>query len=274
MPELDGPELSGKVAIVTGAGRLRGIGRGAAVAFARLGADVVVTGTGRSPDRYPPDEKAVGWRDIESTAEQVRAEGTRALPLVVDVADATSVQQMVERTIAEFGRIDILVNNAAYARGPDRVPITELQQDIFQRVLDVKITGTYLCTKAVIEPMIAQGGGKIVNISSGSGKTGSANNLAYTAACFAQVGMTQSMAHELGPHNINVNCICPGAVDTSRVDDVGRGEAWQSIADNLPIRRTGTDDEVGAIVAYLCTEPASWIHGQSINIDGGGMMAH
>ncbi len=274
MPEHDGPELDGKVAIVTGAGRLRGIGRGAAIAFARLGANVVVTGTGRNPDRYPPDEKAVGWRDIESTAEQVRAEGTRALPLIVDVADATSVQQMVERTIAEFGRIDILVNNAAYARGPDRVPITELQQDIFQRVLDVKITGTYLCTKAVIEPMIAQGGGKIVNISSGSGKTGSANNLAYSTACFAQVGMTQSMAHELGPHNINVNCICPGAVDTSRVDDVGRGEAWQSIADNLPIRRTGTDEEVGAFVAYLCTEAASWIHGQSINIDGGGMMAH
>ena len=86
--------------------------------------------------------------------------------------------------------------------------------------------------------------------------------------------MTQSMADELGPHNINVNCICPGAVDTSRVDDVGRGEAWQSIADNLPIRRTGTDDEVGVFVAYLCTEAASWIHGQSINIDGGGMMAH
>ena len=112
------PELDGKVAIVTGAGRLRGIGRGAAVAFARLGADVVVTGTGRNPDRYPPDEKAVGWRDIESTAEQVRAEGVRALPLVVDVADAASVRQMVERTIDEFGRIDILVNNAAYARGP------------------------------------------------------------------------------------------------------------------------------------------------------------
>ena len=184
-----------------------------------------MTGTGRNPDRYPPDEKAVSWRDIESTAEQVRAEGTRALPLIVDVADATSVQQMVERTIAEFGRIDILVNNAAYARGPDRVPITELQQDIFQRVLDVKITGTYLCTKAVIEPMIAQGGGKIVNISSGSGKTSSANNLAYTAACFAQVGMTQSMAHELGPHNINVNCICPGAVDTSRVRRCWQGRS-------------------------------------------------
>ena len=182
------PELEGKVAIVTGAGRLRGIGRGAAVAFARLGADVVVTGTGRSPDRYPPDEKAVGWRDIESTAEQIRAEGTRALPLVVDVADADSVQQMVERSIEEFGRVDILVNNAAYARGPDRVPITEVPFDVFQKVIDVKITGTYLCVKAVVPHMIAQGGGKIVNISSGSGKTGSANNLAYCAACFAQGG--------------------------------------------------------------------------------------
>ena len=181
---------------------------------------------------------------------------------------------MVERTIDEFGRIDILVNNAAYARGPDRMPITEVPQHVFQRVLDVKITGTYLCVKAVVPHMIEQGGGKIVNISSGSGKTGSANNLAYCAACFAQVGMTQSLAHELGPHNINVNCVCPGAVDTSRVDDVGRGEAWQRIADNLPIRRTGTDDEVGAFVAYLCTEAASWIHGQSINMDGGGTMVH
>ncbi|MYC08318.1 MAG: SDR family oxidoreductase [Chloroflexi bacterium] len=268
------PELDGKVAIVTGAGRLRGIGRGAAVAFARLGADVVVTGTGRSPDRYPDDEKAVGWRDIESTAAQVRGEGRRALPLVVDVSDAASVERMVERTIDEFGRIDILVNNAAYARGPDRVPIADVPQDIFQRVLDVKITGTYLCSKAVIPHMMAQGGGKIVNISSGSGKTGSANNLAYTAACFAQVGMTQSLAQELGRHNINVNCVCPGAVDTSRVDDVGRGDAWQAIADNLPIRRTGTDDEVGAFVAYLCTTAASWIHGQSINMDGGGTMEH
>ncbi len=267
-------ELGGKVAIVTGAGRLRGIGRGTAVALARLGADVVVTGTGRSPDRYPPDEKAVGWRDIHSTAEQVRALGRRALPIVVDVADAADVQRMVESTLAEFGRIDILVNNAAYARGPDRVPIVDLQQDIFQRVIDVKIRGTYLCTKAVIAPMIAQGGGKIVNISSGSGKTGSANNLAYTTACFAQVGMTQSMAHELGQHGINVNCICPGAVDTSRVDDIGRGAAWDALGSRIPIGRTGTDAEVGAFAAYLCTEAASWIHGQSINMDGGGTMEH
>ena len=112
-------ELDGKVAIITGAGRLRGIGRAAAVAFAKLGADVVVTGTGRNPDSFPPDEKAVGWKDIESTAELVRAEGRRALPLVVDVMNQADVHTMVDRTIEEFGRVDIMIANAGIG-GNDR----------------------------------------------------------------------------------------------------------------------------------------------------------
>ena len=119
-------ELDGKVAIVTGAGRLRGIGRAAAVALARLGADVVVTGTGRDPSSFPDDEKAIGWRDVESVADQVREFGQRALTCNVDVSNAADVQNMVEQTINEFGRIDILINNAAYARGVDRVPILDL----------------------------------------------------------------------------------------------------------------------------------------------------
>ncbi len=268
-------ELDGKVAIVTGAGRLRGIGRAAAVGLAKLGADVVVTGTGRDPSRYPEDEKQAGWRDIDSTAEQVEAQGARALPLVVDVMDRGHVQMMVDRTLEEFGRLDILMNNAAYARGPDRVPILELDPDIFQRVIDVKVTGSYLCTAAAIRPMIDQGeGGKIVNVSSTAGKRGSANTLAYNAANFAMVGMTQSMARELGPHGINVNCVCPGGVDTSRMDDLGRGERWEQMGKTTPIGRLGTDDEVGEFMVYLCTEAASWITGQSININGGSMMEH
>ncbi len=152
-------ELDGKVAIITGAGRLRGIGRAAAVALARLGADVVVTGTGRDPSTFPDDEKAIGWRDVESVAEQVRAEGTRALTLKVDVSNAEDVQSMVDKTVEELGRVDILINNAAYARGIDRVPILDLDQDIFQKVMDIKVTGTYLCTKAVIRHMIDQDDG-------------------------------------------------------------------------------------------------------------------
>ncbi len=166
-------ELDGKVAIVTGAGRLRGIGRAAAVSLAKLGADVVVTGTGRNPENYPEDEKAIGWRDIESVADLVRAEGRRALPLVADVTNRDHVKNMIDQTIKELGRIDILINNAAYARAEDRVPILNLNEDTFQKVVDIKITGTFLCTKGAVEHMIKQGdGGKIVNISSAAGKRG------------------------------------------------------------------------------------------------------
>ncbi len=141
-------ELDGKVAIVTGAGRLRGIGRAAAVALAKQGADVAVTGTGRDPKTFPEDERRAGWRDVESNAEQVRAQGRRALPLTGDVANAGDVQRMVETTLKELGRVDILINNAAYARGPDRVPVTQLDERLFRRVLEVKGVGTVYIRKS------------------------------------------------------------------------------------------------------------------------------
>ena len=240
-----------------------------------MGADVVVTGTGRSPDSFPEDEKKIGWRDIESVSEQIRAEGQKALPLISNVTSQEDVQKMVDDTMNEFGRIDILINNAAYARAEDRVPILDLGEDTFQKVMDIKVTGTFLCTKAVVKHMIeGKNGGKIVNISSTAGKKGSANTLAYNGANFAIVGMTQSMARELGPHNINVNAVCPGAVDTHRMDVLGRGDTWNTMADTTPIGRNGTDEEVGDFCAYLCTEAASWIHGQSINQNGGTVMEH
>ena len=270
-------ELDGKVAIVTGAGRLRGIGRAAALAFARLGSDVVVTGTGRNPETFPLDEKDIGWRDVESVADLIRAEGQRAMPLVVDVTNRTQVEGLIEKTLEEFGRVDILVNNAAYRVGEDRVPIVDLDPDVFRQVVDIKVTGTYLCTKAAIRPMIEQGeGGKIVNISSTAGKRGSANTLAYNAANFAVVGMTQSMAQELGRYGINVNCVCPGLVTTNRGDMLleRTGGTWQEESANTPIGRNGTDEELGGFVAYLCTEGASWIHGQAINHNGGTVVEH
>lgn len=266
-------ELKGKVAIVTGAGRLRGIGRAAAIALAKLGADVVVTGTGRKPENYPEDEKAIGWKDIESVAELIRAEGSKALALVADVTNEDHVKNMISKTIEEFGRIDILINNAAYARAEDRVPILDLDENVFQKVVDIKLTGTFLCTKGAVEHMIKQGdGGKIVNISSTAGKKGSANFLAYNAGNFGVVGMTQSMARELGEYNINVNAVCPGAVDTSRMDVVR--DDWDKMAAATPIGRNGSDKEGGDFCAYLCTEAASWIHGQSINQNGGSVMEH
>ena len=266
-------ELEGKVAIVTGAGRRRSIGNSTAHVLAELGADLVLTGTGRDPSTFPPDEREIGWRDIESTADEVRALGRRALTLVGDVTDEADVDTMVQRALEQFGRIDILVNNAAYRYGPDRVPLIELDPDIFQKVIDVKVRGTYMCSRAVAKVLIEQGqGGKIVTVASAAGKRASAATLAYNAANFAQVGMTQSMALDLGPHGINVNAVCPGLVDTSRLDPLGRGEVWQERASLAPIGRAGTPQEVAGLIAYLCTEAASWIHGQSINIGGGTVM--
>ncbi len=130
-------ELDGKVAIITGAGRLRGIGRACTVA--KLGCDVVPTGTGRPTKSFPPDEQAAGWRDVESTAEQVREQGRRALPVVGDVTKAADIDRMVAETVAEFGRVDILINNAAFRRGEDRVTPDLLSEEVFRKVLDIKL---------------------------------------------------------------------------------------------------------------------------------------
>ena len=123
----DSRELAGKVAFVTGAGRLRGIGRETALVLARMGADIVVTGTGRNPSTFPDDEKKVKWRDIESVADEIRAIGRRALPIVLDVADETQVARAVAKTVAEFGRLDILINNAAAPYGKDRVAVVDVE---------------------------------------------------------------------------------------------------------------------------------------------------
>jgi len=266
--------LDGKVAIVTGAGRLRGIGRAVAVALAELGADIAVTGTGRDPDKYPPDEKVVGWGDIESTAAQVRACGRRSLPLIADVVRSPDVKRTVAAVLQEFGRVDFLINNSAFARGADRVPLIELSEELWHQVLEIKLTGSFLMSKEVLPPMIHQGqGGAIINVSSIAGKRGFPNTTAYCTSNFGIQGFTQALAMEVAPHQIRVNAVCPGIIDTARMDVVGRGDAWnKSIEQMVPLRRAGTDEEIGKFIAYLCTPDASYITGQSLNIDGGSVM--
>ena len=181
---------------------------------------------------------------------------------------------MVTDVVNMFDRIDILVNNAGVIAAPGWEDREESTEDDWNLIYEVNVKGMARMTECVAEVMKKQLYGKIVNISSTAGKKGSANTLAYNGANFAIVGMTQSMARELGPYNINVNAVCPGAVDTHRMDILGRGETWTNMAQVTPIGRNGTDDEVGEFCAYLCTEAASWIHGQSINQNGGSVMEH
>ena len=192
--------LEGKVAVVTGAGRMRSIGRPIAVELARAGCDVVLTGTGRSPDRYPDDEKAAGWRDIDSVAEEVRALGRRALPMVSDVSDLAAVEALAGRVVAELGSVDIVINNAGAARGADRVPVVELAPDVWRNVINVNLNGTFYMSHTFGQLLVKQGkGGSIVNISSIGGKWMAARTAAYAASKAGIHALTAAMSGEVGP---------------------------------------------------------------------------
>jgi 3-oxoacyl-[acyl-carrier protein] reductase len=268
--------LDNKVAVVTGGGRMRSIGRPIAVALARAGCDIVLTGTGRSPDRYPDDEKAAGWRDIESVADEVRAEGRRALAVVSDVADLDAVESLADQTLKEFGRVDVVVNNAGAARGEDRKPVIDLDPALWRTVLDVNLTGSFLMSKVFGRHLVASGnGGSIVNISSIAGKKLSPSTSAYAASKAGLQALTACMAQEVAGAGVRVNAICPGVIDTSRMDDLGRGEVWeQVIQDLVPMGRAGTGEDIAHIVVYLCSDEGSWVTGQSWNVDGGTVVQH
>jgi 3-oxoacyl-[acyl-carrier protein] reductase len=268
-PTLTG--FDGKVAVVTGAGRMRSIGRPIAVALAAAGCDVVLTGTGRSPDRYPADEQAAGWRDIESVADEIRALGRRAVPVVSDVRDADAVAQLASRVELELGRVDIVVNNAGAARGPDRKPVIDLDVDAWKTVIDTNLNGTFFMSREFGRRLAERGnGGSIVNISSIGGKIMGAGTAAYAASKAGIHALTCAMASEMGRHQVRVNAVCPGIIDTSRMDDVPRGEAWDRlVSTQIPLGRAGTGDDVAWMVAYLCSDQGSWITGQLYTVDGG-----
>lgn len=262
--------LDGTVAIVTGAGRMRSIGRPIAVELARAGCDVVLTGTGRAPATYPEDEQTAGWRDIESVADEVRALGRRALALVSDVSDPVAVDALLARTIDEFGRLDVVVNNAGAARGPDRFAVVDLDPAAWQKVIDVNLHGTFHTSRAAARHWLATGApGSIVNISSIGGKIAGPGTAAYSASKAAVHALTAAMAAELGPEGIRINAVCPGIVDTSRLDDIDRDTHWERLRHIIPLRRHGSGEDIAHMVVYLCSDQGSWITGQAINVDGG-----
>ena len=280
-------DLNGKVAVVTGAGGRRGIGRAIATRLAREGADVVVTDIRRGPEAVRPEDRQAGWRGLPSVVDEIKALGRQALGLYSDVSDSAHVAEMVRQTVERFGHIDILVNNAGSQPGRDRVPVVELEEDAFDEVQRVNVKGTYLCSKAVARRMIARGGGgKIIVISSGAGKRGIARYAAYCASKFALIGFTQALAQELAPYRINVNAICPGLVDTERVDFIAaalapqgesaeeyRAQMIRERANRIPLGRVAVGDDIANMAAYLASSESDYLTGLSISVSGGAEMS-
>ncbi|HLB26188.1 MAG TPA: 3-oxoacyl-ACP reductase family protein [Dehalococcoidia bacterium] len=278
------PWLEGKVAIVTGAGRMRGIGRAIALRLAREGADAVVTAVRRPRETFPPDEREAGWLGVESVAAEIAGMGRRSLSMDVDVTDSAQVRSMVERTRAELGRIDVLVNNAGLALVSGKKSLWEMDDEEWYREIDVNLNGVYHCCKAVAAALVEQGeGGKIINISSLAGREAQPQYGGYTPAKFAVIGLTQMLAKELAPHGVNVNAVCPGSTDTDMMDGTFRrtgermGVPFEMVKEGvkrfIPLGRQADPSEIAAVVAYLASPLAGYITGQAVNVDGGLVMS-
>ena len=274
--------LTGKVALVTGAGGKNGIGRAIATRLAQEGADVAVNDITEHP--YAADQ--ADWQGLPDVVREIEAIGRRAISVVADVSDAKQVGEMVDKTVAHFGKIDILVNNAGTIAGKDRVPVVDLTEEDWDRVQRVNVKGVFLCSQAVARHLIGQGtGGKIINISSVTGKQGSARYAAYSASKFAVIGFTQSLAHELAASHVNVNAICPSLVDTERVGHLAaalmpealspeeqRSEFARRNAAAVPLGRLAEGEDVAKMAAFLASDEAAYLTGLAVTVSGGSMM--
>jgi len=244
--------LKEKKAIVTGAGQ--GIGRSIALKMAQEGADVVI----------------VEWNSDtgNQTKKEAEALGRKALLFAVDVADQKQIQSMVAEVLKVWDRIDILVNNAGFDR-PGR--LLEVKAEDWDAVLGVHLRGTLNCIQSVAPHMIEKGYGKIINISSVWGKAGALSEISYTSAKAGIIGLTKSVARELGRHQINVNVVLPGLVLTPTIAKMAK-KYQNMIIDHTPLKRVGYPEEVANVVAFLASDEASFMTGAAIEVSGGWNM--
>jgi NAD(P)-dependent dehydrogenase (short-subunit alcohol dehydrogenase family) len=243
----------GKVAFVTGAGS--GIGRAAALAFARTGASVTVA-----------DISEQGSRE---TTRLIEEQGGHALSVRCDVTRTEDVKAALGRTIEAFGRLDFAFNNAGVEQR--NAAIAEFEEEEWNRIMDVNLRGVFLCMKYEIPLMLKQGGGAIVNTSSGAGVIGIKGGAAYAAAKHGLIGLTKSAALDYAAQNIRINTVAPGYIATPMMDRFtgGTAEGWAKITAEEPIGRPGRPEEIASAVVWLCSDAASFVVGHTLVVDGG-----
>ena len=249
--------LQGKKALVTGGGV--GIGESIALAFAREGADVAIASRNTA--------------NLEGVAAKIREMGRTALAITADIAEEDEVKAMVEKTMSEFGRIDVLVNNSGI---PGRfLDVSEMDLSDWNQVLAVNITGTMLCSREALKDMRARKSGNIINISSMAGKRVTPKRSSYVSSKFAMHGFTLTLAQEVGPDNIRVNCICPGATEGDRINAFveSSGRSYEDVRKRLEsrasLRRMVTPEEVAECAVFFASEESSGMTGQIVDVSAG-----
>lgn len=244
--------LRGKVAIVTGASR--GIGRATALALAAEGAKVIVN--------YASSREAA-----DRVVAEISAMGSEAIAVPADVSKADQVDSLINATLEQWGQIDVLVNNAGITRD---TLLLRMKQEDWQAVIDLNLTGVFLCTKAVSKIMLKQRSGRIVNITSVAGQMGNLGQANYSAAKAGVIGFTKTVAKELSSRGITVNAVAPGFIETDMTHDLKADEILKFI----PLGRYGQAEEVAGMIRFLAADPAAaYITGQVMNVDGGMVMA-
>ncbi|WP_341242183.1 SDR family NAD(P)-dependent oxidoreductase [uncultured Nocardioides sp.] len=279
MSEADG--RGQRVVVVTGGARAGGMGRAIAESFLRLGDAVVLSDVG-APLASHPDYEVAPPDHLSQAATELAVLGP-VLPVACDVTDEEQVKALFDAAVAEHGRVDVLVNCAGLAIG--LTPVTELALRDWQVNIDVMATGAFLCAREAARRMVPRGAGRIITIASQAGKTGMPLLAAYSASKFAVIGLTQSMAAELGEHGVTVNAICPGTIDTPLLAVQGgvyqtfSGAAGRSedeyrrrLVRQIPARRFGLPGDVAAAAVYLASEGASFVTGEALNVTGGQEM--
>jgi 3-oxoacyl-[acyl-carrier protein] reductase len=241
--------LAGRVAVVTGAGR--GIGAATSRLLARAGAHVALL-----------DRDSAG---VTRTAETIGLEGGEALSFTNDITDSFAVERTLDRVVEEWGRLDVLVNNAGELR---EAPLDELTDEDLEESLDINLRGTLVCTRAAVPLMMTRGSGRVLSAASMSTRIGAVGLTAYAASKAAVVGMTRTWARELGPKGITANAVAPGLIDSETTSTVPSGELETTLA-RLPARRQGQPDEVAAVYLFLASDLASFINGAVVGVDGG-----
>jgi len=248
------PNLKNKTVLITGA--RRGMGRTHALIMAEYGAKVVVTD--------------ISQQDCEKVVKEIKKKGGKALALKLDVAQRQEVEEVIKKVVKEFGRIDVLVNNAGIAEFKSFLEITEEEWD---KTLDINLKGQFLCAQAVALQMKKQGGGVIVNIASvamGQQGIGLPNIAHYCASKGGIAALTEALATELAQFNIRVNCVAPGIIETAMIQTVKSDpKTMEGMLARIPLRRTGKPEEVSELVAFLASDDSSYMTGSVVVIDGG-----